>query len=437
MDAEASAAAGQHQAAPVSLSLRLHLGTSLHSPCPRPIRSRLRPSRPSLGRRLALLAINGVAFQLLYGACSVAAARAGVTRAIATPWDAAVPFVPWMLVPYMSSVPTLVLAFLLAPDRQSLRALSERGLLATALATLVFALWPLRMTTIDPLPASSLPALLARLLGMLDQPFNQWPSLHVAYCVVAWPALRDAVRPPAGRAAIAAWLALVVASTVLAHRHFLPDVAGGLALGALCRAVVPARRATPAVGLHYLVATLAALVLGLTLLPLWLGAWLAAGFARVALAYASEDVDFLRKRRGTFPAWVTVLMAPYLVGYRLTWHLVRWRERGCAPVVEFGDGLWIGRRLAGDEVALLPPGCAVIDLAAELSSTPSLRAHATSFGLLDIVPPAPQRLAAILDAIDARRAAGQPVFVHCAMGYRRSREVALAWRARHATSSAP
>ena len=393
--------------------------------------------RPSRGRRLALLAINGVAFQLLYGACNLAAARAGVTRSIATPWDAGVPFVAWMLVPYMSSVPTLVLAFLLVPDRQGLRALSERGLLATVLATLAFALWPLRMTTVDALPASPALAALARLLGAVDQPFNQWPSLHVAYCVVAWPALRDTVRSATARAAIAAWLALVVASTVLAHRHFLPDVAGGLALGALCRAVVPDRRTTPAVGLHYLVATIAALVLGLTVLPPWLGAWIAAGCAWVALAYAREDVDFLRKRRGTFPPWVVALLAPYLAGYWLTWHLVRWRERGRAPVVEFGDGLWIGRRLAGREVDLLPPGCAVIDLAAELTSTPVLRAHATAFGLLDIVPPAPHRLAAILDAIDAQRAAGRPVFVHCAMGYRRSREVALAWRARHATSSAP
>ena len=393
--------------------------------------------RPSTGRRLALLAINGVAFQLLYGACNLAAARAGVTRAIATPWDDAVPFMPWMLVPYMSSVPTLVLAFLLAPDRQSLRALSERGLLATALATLVFALWPLRMTTVDPLPTTPLLAALARLLGAVDQPFNQWPSLHVAYCVVAWPALRDASRSPALRAAIAAWLALVVASTVLAHRHFLPDVAGGLALGALCRAVVPDRRATPAVGLHYLVATIAALVLGLTVMPPWLGGWLAAGFAWVALAYAREDVDFLRKRRGRFPPWIVALLAPYLVGYRLTWHLVRRRERGRAPVVAFGDGLWIGRRLAGREIDLLPPGCAVIDLAAELTSTPALRERTASFGLLDIVPPAPHRLAAILDAIDAQRAAGRPVFVHCAMGYRRSREVALAWRARHATPPEP
>jgi len=392
---------------------------------------------PTPDRRLALLAVNGVLFQALYGACNAAAARAGVTRAIATPWDAAVPFWPWMLLPYMTSVPLLVAAFLLAPTGQSLRALSQRVLLATVLATFVFALWPLRMTTVDALPSAPLLAVLWRVLQGVDQPFNQWPSLHVAYCVVLWPALRDAVRGGVARAAIAAWLALVVASTVLAHRHFLPDVAGGLALGALCRLVVPARRGTPAVALHYLVATLAALVLGLTVLPFAPCAWLAAGLAGVALAYARGDVDFLHKRRGGFPAWAWALYLPYLVGYRVTWLAACRRGRARPPLEALGDGLWIGRRLADAEVALLPPDCAVIDLAAELPVTAALRGRTRSFGLLDIVPPGPARLASILDAMDALHATGRPIYVHCAMGIRRSREVAAAWRARRAHCGSP
>ena len=392
---------------------------------------------PSWRQRLALLALNGVAFQVLYGACNAAAARAGVTRSIATPWDAAVPFVPWMLLPYVTSVPLLVAAFLAVPGRQALRALSQRCLLATGLATLAFALWPLRMATLDAAPSGGLPVLLWRVVEGVDAPFNQWPSLHVAYCVVSWPALRDAVRRAWARAAVAAWLALVVASTVLAHRHFLPDVAGGLALGALCRAVVPAHRTVPAVGLHYAVAALAAVVLGLTLLPPWPCAWLAAGFAGVALAYAREDVDFLHKRRGGFPAWSWLLYLPYLLGYRLTWLAVRRRERARPAVTRVDDGVWVGRRLAAHELALLPPDCVVIDLAAELPVTPGLGERVRSFGLLDIVPPPPARLATILDAIDQARDQGRPVYVHCAMGYRRSHEVASAWRARRAQPGAP
>jgi membrane-associated phospholipid phosphatase len=386
-------------------------------------------------QRLALLAVNGLFFQALYGACNLAAARAGVTRTIATSWDAGVPYLPWMLVPYMTSAPLLVLAFLLAPGRQALRALSQRCLLATALGTLAFALWPLREAA--PTPAPALPALafLAQALQRLDAPYNQWPSLHVAYCVIAWPALSARLRTAPARGALGAWLALVSASTVFTHQHYLPDLAGGVALGALACRIVPARRTLPWVSLHYAVAALGAVTLGLTLLPLAPCLWLAACCGAVAFAYARRRENFLHKRGGTFAPWARALYGPYLAGYWLTWRLVRWRERARPPFESFAPGLWIGRRLDDGEAAALPPRCAVIDLASELSATPALRERVVhACGLLDLLPPPAATLARIVDEIDAELARGGAVYVHCSMGYRRSREVALAWSARRSTS---
>ncbi|MEP6504097.1 MAG: phosphatase PAP2 family protein, partial [Betaproteobacteria bacterium] len=321
-----------------------------------------------------------------------------------------------------------------APTHQSLRALSQRCLLATALGTLVFAAWPLRVGFAVETISQPLFATLAAWLHAVDAPYNQWPSLHVAYCVVAWPALRDALPTAVARIALAGWLLLVIASTVFTHQHCLADVAGGAMLGALAWRAVPARRDVAWVSLHYAVAALAAITLGLTVLPLLPCLWLAASCVGVAWAYARGDADFLHKRDGTFPAWIRVLHAPYLLGYALTWRLVRWRERGRAAFTPFAPHVWIGRRLDDREARALPPDCAVIDLASELSATPALRGRpGQAFGLLDIVPPAPERLARIADAIDAQLAAGRDVYLHCAMGYRRSREAASAWRARHSS----
>ena len=388
---------------------------------------------PTLLQRAAALAINGLLFELLYTACNLAAARAGVTRDVAFAWDAGVPFVPWTLLPYMSSVPMLVLGFLAVPDRQGLRALSQRAMLATVLATLAFAVWPLRVTWTRPVPDVPLLAVLNEALGRLDAPYNQWPSLHVAYCVILWPALASRLRSGAARFALAGWLSLVAASTVLTHQHHLADLAGGALLGGLVVRWVPARRDEPWVALHYAVLALAALTLGLTVAPLLPALWIAACCAAVARAYAFADTGFLRKRGGAFPGWVRVLYGPYIAGYRVTWWLVRRRERGRPAFAAFGDGLWVGRRLDEREAQALPAGCAVIDLASELSQTPALRARpGASFGLLDLVTPTPAGMAAILDAIDAQHASGRPVYLHCAMGYRRSLEVARAWQARHA-----
>jgi len=388
---------------------------------------------PSLRQRLALLTINGFFFQGLYAACNLAAARAGVTRNIATAWDASVPFLPWTLVPYMTSVPLLVLAFLLSPSRQSLRALSQRCLLATALGTLTFALWPLRVMP-APVPATPVLAFLGDALKHMDAPYNQWPSLHVAYCVILWPAL-GAVWPSAGaRVTLLAWLGMVSASTVLTHQHYLPDLAGGAALGAFALWAVPSRRHVPWVSLHYAVASIAATTLGLTVLPLAPSLWVAVCCGAVALGYARRNQNFLHKQDGAFPKWVYALYGPYLLGYWLTWSLVRWRERGRAPYSQFAERLWVGRRLDNREAATLPPNCVVVDLAAELRTTRALRGKVKhTFGMLDLMPPSPGDLARIVDAIDAELAVGHDVFVHCSMGYRRSREVALAWRVHRST----
>lgn len=391
---------------------------------------------PRWRQRLTLMAINAVLFQVLYSACNVSAARAGITRNIATPWDAAVPFVPWMLLPYMTSVPLLVMAFLFTPTRQSLRALSQRCMLATVVGTLIFALWPLHIAIVRPASNNAVLSALCDLLQRLDAPYNQWPSLHVAYCMLVWVALRDRFASPLARIALAAWLMLVAASTVLTHQHYLPDFAGGVLLGAAALWVVPSQRNLPWVSLHYAVAAAAALVLGLTVLP-WLPClWLAACCGAVACAYARSDADFLHKRNGIFPLWVCVLYGPYLLGYRATWWWVRWHGRGQPAFVKFADRLWVGRRLTDSEAKDLPADCSVIDLAAELSGTRALRgARNKAFGLLDLMLPTERRLSTVIDAVDAELSQGRNVYLHCAMGYRRSREVAAAWRARHSTPS--
>lgn len=391
---------------------------------------------PRWRQRLTLMAINAVLFQVLYSACNVSAARAGITRNIATPWDAAVPFVPWMLLPYMTSVPLLVMAFLFTPTRQSLRALSQRCMLATVVGTLIFALWPLHIAIVRPASNNAVLSALCDLLQRLDAPYNQWPSLHVAYCMLVWVALRDRFASPLARIALAAWLMLVAASTVLTHQHYLPDFAGGVLLGAAALWVVPSQRNLPWVSLHYAVAAAAALVLGLTVLP-WLPClWLAACCGAVACAYARSDADFLHKRNGIFPLWVCVLYGPYLLGYRATWWWVRWHGRGQPAFVKFADRLWVGRRLTDSEAKDLPADCSVIDLAAELSGTLALRgARNKAFGLLDLMLPTERRLSTVIDAVDAELSQGRNVYLHCAMGYRRSREVAAAWRARHSTPS--
>lgn len=389
---------------------------------------------PSMRERVTQLAFNGALFGLCYPLTNHLAERAGATRSAALPWDAAVPFLPWMVLPYMTSGLLFGLSFLLADSRAALSALSRRVAFSTVAACLVFAVFPLRFSTLRPAVEAPLPAWLFAQLSAMDQPYNQLPSLHVAYCVIFWPGLRRFAgsRTPrtAMQAALAAWLLLVAAATVFTYQHHLADVAAGALLGVLAISILPeaAPDASRPVAFSY------ALMAGLSLLawlalggPWWL--YLCASLLLVARAYQRRHAAFLHKHQGRYPLWVWLLYAPYLLGYLLTWQLVRWRERGRPPFERHGERLWVGRRLSSAEVARLPAACAVIDLANELSETRALRRrHYQHFPLLDLHALDARTAQPILAAIAAHAAQGRDVYLHCAMGYQRSRHIAQLYK---------
>lgn len=74
--------------------------------------------------------------------------------------------------------------------------------------------------------------------------------------------------------------------------------------------------------------------------------------------------------------------------------------------------------------AQLPPDCQVIDLTGELPETTPLRRRYAYLPMLDLQAPTPSQLRRVLDEIALHRRADTPVYVHCAMGYSRSRWIA-------------
>ncbi|SEN92175.1 PAP2 superfamily protein [Duganella sp. CF517] len=383
------------------------------------------------GGRWLSLALNAALFGACYPATNYLGQleqQQGGLGGVAMAWEASLPFMPWMVVPYMTSGLLFALSFLLVRGRGELSALSRRVAFATLVACLLFAAFPLRFELVRPPVDAALPAWLFAQLSLVDRPYNQLPSLHVAYCVIFWPALRTVARAPCQRAALAGWLLLVAVSTVFTYQHHVLDVAGGALLGVLAIRLLPTPRAgaesRKPVGLVYAMLAALSLLAWLALGgPWWL--YLCASLLLVARAYHTRSAGFLRKRHGSYPLWIWLLYVPYLAGYLLTWQLVRLRERHRPPFADHGGGLWVGRRLSNAEAARLPADCVVIDLANELSETPALRRHIYHhFPLLDLETPTLQSARHIVEAIAIHAGQGRPIYMHCAMGYRRSREIA-------------
>jgi membrane-associated phospholipid phosphatase len=387
------------------------------------------PGSPCIGvptlSRFRKLALNWVVFSLCYPLANHLAQQAQVRRSFALAADAAVPFLPWMIVPYASLSLVFTLVFFLVRTCEELRIVSRRLLLATVAGSLVFALAPARFSLARPIPTEALPATLFRWLDLIDQPYNQMPSLHVAYSVILWLALHPLYRGGA-RVALGIWLALVSAGTVLTWQHHLIDVAAGMVLAvASALLVLPGHTSRETISFHYAIAAGILLLVGVFTLHSWLLAYAAVSLILVALTYHLRRPDFLLKRAGRHSLSAWLLYWPYLAGYWLTWVLVLLRERKRPAFTQHAPGLWIGRRLTQAEAQQLPTDCHVIDLCGELPENALLRGQRyRCIPLLDLQAPSASRLRSVLAAIEQHRCVGEPVYVHCAMGYSRSRLIA-------------
>jgi membrane-associated phospholipid phosphatase len=387
---------------------------------------RLEPVRGIAFARSRILhaVLNWAVFSLCYPFANRFAQQEQIRRSLASALDGAVPFVPWMILPYASSGLIFTLVFFLVRSPERLRVASRRLLAATVVGSIVFVLFPARFTLVRPVPDDALAAALYRWLAAMDAPYNQLPSLHVAYCVIFWTALAPLCKRWA-RAALGAWLLLVAASTVFTWQHHVADVAAGLVLGcAVVAAIRPGRTARHTVSFYYAIGS-GVLLVHARAWHSWLAVDVAASLVLVAWAYARRNAGFLSKRDGRHPWHAWLLFWPYLAGYRLTWMLARLRDRRRPPFTQAADGLWTGRRLSVDEARQLPAGCRVIDLCGELPQTASLRGPNYRYlPLLDLQAPRPRQLRAVLREIAACRGSGLPVYVHCGMGYSRSRFIA-------------
>ncbi len=377
-------------------------------------------------------------------ALTAAAVTEGVsTNSLQLPFEQHMPFIPLFILPYLSSGLLLAWLFLRKQTAAQLRLLSQRLNLTTLFAACCFMLWPNRFAFDTPaLGAYWLGEQLQPLFALLysvDDRYNQCPSLHVAYALLAWFTVTAELKTPWQRGLVALWLLLLMSSTLLIYQHHLLDLVGATVLVSLVFWLVPTVQ--PQQGVFYLTAALLSVLLALYLgwlleaFQYWryvavASSWyLALSCLLISQAHWRGDRQFLHKKNGRHPCWIWLLYAPYLLGYRLTWLAVLWRERKNPAFTEFAPNLWVGRRLTAPESKQLPANCWVIDLSCELPEQAALLKAPHQywhFPLLDLTAVDSDTSAPAIAKIQQILSNGGCIYLHCAMGYSRSKAVAYA-----------
>jgi hypothetical protein len=371
----------------------------------------------------------------VYGWCNWFTAQRANVPTLFFEWERAIPFVPLMIVPYMSIDLFFVAAPFLCRSDRELAALSKRIVAAILIGGICFLLFPLRFAFERPHAPGWLGAFFDWFRGM-DRPYNLLPSLHIALRTI----LADLyARHTRGilRHASNVWFVLIGLSAVLTYQHHVMDVVAGFALGVYCLYAFPESAARPAVtknnrvGSYYLVGAFVVLAVVIFLWP-W-GAfllWPAISSGIAAAAYFGVGPGIFRKRDGRLPWTTWWTLGPVLLGQEIS---RRYYRRQCRAWDQLTPRVWIGGVLSEDEAATaVGEGVtAVLDLTAEFSE-PSLFRAATykNLPILDLTAPSTEQLDEAVSFIEEETSSGV-VYVHCKIGYSRTAAAAAAYLIRN------
>lgn len=190
-----------------------------------------------IDKRAALLAAATIAIQsATYWLAQFIIETAGLALHSPETWlDAHIPFLPVFLVPYVGCFAHWVITFYIVyKTKDGFARLFTAAVTGYVIATAIFIIWPTTITR----PAEQAAGIWGFIYGIIcatDAPLNLFPSVH---CFVSFLCMISTVKN-SGIPHWYAWLsavmfALVCMATVFVKQHFIIDVAGGTALGALC-----------------------------------------------------------------------------------------------------------------------------------------------------------------------------------------------------------
>ena len=389
-------------------------------------------ARSVIKERFVWMLYMAIFFFLFYGASNQYAGMTTPHPALWMEWEKEIPFIPAFIVPYMSSDLMFVIAFFFPYTRVELRILAARVLFIVLVAFVAFVIFPLQFAFEKPQIES-----FTFLFGLLeaDLPYNQAPSLHIAFAIVLWASMHKHLKSVWLKFFVAFWLWLIALSTLFVYQHHFIDLPTGAVLGLLAvyvlredkRFLLTTGFTTPRslkMGLYYLLASAICMVLAFNVEILtWLFLWLFLVLFCVSLIYVFGLNSLLAGKDAKPSWWQWLLFSPYFLGNYLSWQYYK-RKIPLMQVLQ--DNVYLGRYPSVKEYKELEvQGISMaLNLAMEQQiqkkGLPQIR-----LPYLDQTIQSPELLHKGVLYIEKYKTKG--VYVHCALGLSRSVLLASAW----------
>ena len=375
----------------------------------------------------------GIFFFLLYGSSNQYAGLTSPHPSFWMVWEQQIPFIEAFIVPYMSSDIMFVIAFFMSYTRLELRVLAARILFIILLSCMVFVLFPLQFSFEKPEIQS-----FTFLFGILeaDLPFNQLPSLHVAFAIVLWSSMKKYIKNRWIKIFTALWFWLIALSTVLVYQHHFIDIPTGAMVGLLALYIIKKEKqsvfthgfTTPRslkMALYYIVGAVLSMLMAFYLSSWgsWFFLWIFTSLLLVSIIYAFGLNILLAGKNTKASWWQWVLFAPYFLGNYLSW---QYYKRKLSLMVKLKDNVYFGRYPSQEEYQVLVEKC--IGMAINLATEQQIQKTVFSqirLPFLDQTIQSSEALHVGVQHIEAYQDEG--VYVHCALGLSRSVLLVSAW----------
>ncbi|WP_223606451.1 phosphatase PAP2 family protein [Chryseobacterium sp. OSA05B] len=391
--------------------------------------------RPTLKQQIFAFALCAIVFTTVYNFAAWYTSRAEKVPSFVFDFEKYIPFLSWSIIPYMTSVIFFCCVFFFCRDREQLSVLTKRMLFTTVTAGLCFILFPLQFSFAKPLTNGSVLDYSFQFLKLFDSPFNQSPSLHIAYAFIFWSIFRNLKK---FRTFLMLWFIMLGISTLTTYQHHFIDILSGTVLAHLSFMIFPYRkndfqyRNFQVANFYFLfgwISVSASVLMNQFYGHLWLIVlWPAAMTIIIGYQYQKNNIYFLKDKNGNIPWWKKIFYAPYLMIYWIFWKFLRKNKKP----LEIAPHIYISSRpgRANLHYFEINRNTLVYDLSAEMEEISELKNkssyHSVPFldiGALDINQT--QKLITEITENYRKLPADGKIFIHCTMGFTRSSVIGI------------
>lgn len=385
----------------------------------------------SLKKKIWFTIIYSIVFGLVYNFNTWYASTLPYVPSFVFSFEKHIPFMPWTIIPYLTSGIFFSTVFLCCKNNEQLTTLMKRLLFVIIVAGIVYVLFPLKFSFLRTDSNNNLFQFLFQFIESVDSPYNQAPSLHVAFALVFWTIFRNFKGQK--RNVFVILFVLLGLSTLTTYQHHLIDIFGGAILAQISFIIFPSERNSFQIrnfhiANYYFLGGWIILLLSFLLYEFYnhnflILIWPSVVLFLIGYHYQKNKVRFLKDSHGNIPFYKKAVYFPYVAIYWFFWKFFRKNKKA----IEILSNLYISSKPDKEEIKNFNfnKNILVYDFSAELEENSIIKKKSQYFSvpLLDI---------ATFDTIEVKRLVLEisenykqlppdgKIVIHCTMGYTRS-----------------